>query len=265
MSDNKKQDLINNLTKLVQEYVQDGLEPCSSQSLTSVEDTVRRLYPSTRSNGSARFSGKKRQSKISSSQQQKPESSTSSKKKYSYIIKDIFLINDPTKDLVPRRNGRQFYYENNLVATAVKLDNSMSTKEIETLILSCFPKLRSFNYLKVVDESLIRPQHVNDWNYEIIKHVAGPGPIYIRSEELIDVFDDEEVPDPTARYPHLAEFPCRIPEQDDQIEREHQEKFHSQATTDTTRNVTCPICFSKFPVALIEEHASNCKVSYLFS
>jgi hypothetical protein len=45
-------------------------------------------------------------------------------------LKDVFMIVDPNISAVPRRNGRQLYYVNNLVASAVKFNSNMEEGDI---------------------------------------------------------------------------------------------------------------------------------------
>ena len=46
------------------------------------------------------------------------------------MLRDVFFIDDPMVDEVPRRNERQCYYARGLAATAVKFNSNMSPEEI---------------------------------------------------------------------------------------------------------------------------------------
>ena len=45
-------------------------------------------------------------------------------------LKDIFFIIDPSVSTVPRKADRQFYYQNNLVASAVKFNSTMNETDV---------------------------------------------------------------------------------------------------------------------------------------
>ena len=97
------------------------------------------------------------------------------------MLRDLFFINDPMADEVPRRNERQLYYARGLVATAVKLNSNMSPEEMRKVIIERFsnlPEMPDCEFVKAVDESLVSPS-VDLWDFFTLKHVIGQGPIYI--------------------------------------------------------------------------------------
>ena len=68
--------------------------------------------------------------------------------KISHIVKDVFLIPDPSIKRAPRKKKRQDYYINNLVASAVKFHCIMEEKDIRHEIGS-FPQCNITKLSKV--------------------------------------------------------------------------------------------------------------------
>ena len=61
----------------------------------------------------------------------KPQKSSKiTSEKFSHIVKDVFLIPDPSIKIVPRKKKRQDYYVNNLVGSALKFHSMMEEKDI---------------------------------------------------------------------------------------------------------------------------------------
>ena len=58
------------------------------------------------------------------------KSLSSKKQKVHEMLRDVFFIDDPMVDEVPRQNERQRYYGRELVATAVKLNSNWSPEEM---------------------------------------------------------------------------------------------------------------------------------------
>jgi len=211
MSDKTGSNLVNQLTELVKGIVkehetgQHSIE--ESVPSNDVNDTLRCLYPSTRGRqgsgagtrgrGGAVTRGASTFVKKTKAKKRYVEADGSTircgKRKYSEIMKDVILINDPKVSEVPRRNSRQFYYMNGFVANAIKFNNGMDETDIRCIILTEFhPKLKRFEFLKAVDEQLISPKNINFWDYDTLKHVVGQGPLYIRSLEKISVSEDSD-------------------------------------------------------------------------
>ena len=176
---------MNSLTELVRDIVQKeeikiNNSTYDSNNNTNVNDTLKCLYPHVKVLAQALRC-------LWHLNQERAETSTSitnvqhfQQKKYSQILKAVFLINDPEVSNVLRRNGRQYFYLHSLVASAVKFDNTMDANDIRCQILSKFhPKLIKFEFLKAVEEKLINPKNVQDWDYETLKHIVRQGPIYI--------------------------------------------------------------------------------------
>ena len=117
------------------------------------------------------------------------------------------------------------YKENNgkmLVSSAVKFNSTMNETDVRcAIIASSFPQFSifpDFVFLKVVDDTLIQPK-VEEWNYKTLKHVAGQGPIYVRSNtrsELCEkqsdasIYDEEESCDSTEEDEHEDKILRRI-------------------------------------------------------
>ena len=105
--------------------------------------------------------------------------------KISHIVKDIFLIPDPSIKIVPRKKKRQDYCINNLVASAVKFHSMMKEKDIRDEIGRSFPKYDVTNFpeldfLKAVENIFVQPD-VKEWDFKTIKHIYGQDPVYIRT------------------------------------------------------------------------------------
>ena len=216
-------------------------------------------------------------------------------KKYVEVLKDVFLVADPTVDKVPRKSDRQYYYRNDLVASAVKFHNSMTETDIRVEIQTHFPQydLHSFTFLKAVDDSLIAPD-IENWDYAVLKHVTGQGPIYIRSIRKIKVkdilcdgdlseesADDEEFDTPPVKLfksavpvSLVAKQVAAIPERFAERTSSHSSPPLTSQTSDPSssssvphnyniesyfkKELSCHICYKMFSSKLIEEHASVC-------
>ena len=121
------------------------------------------------------------------------------------MLRDVFFIDDPIVNEVPRRNERQCYYARGLVATAVKFNSNMSPEEIRKVDIERFsnlPEMSDFEFVKAADESLASPS-VDLWDFLTLKHVIGQSPIYIRrvskNNDNIDncssKYDDDDLKD----------------------------------------------------------------------
>ena len=90
---------------------------------------------------------------------QKPNKANSGK--VSHIVKDIFLIPDPSIKVVPRKKKRQDYI-NNFVNSAVKFHSMMEEKDIRDEIGRGFPQYDVTNFpevdfLKAVENIFVQP------------------------------------------------------------------------------------------------------------
>ena len=61
-------------------------------------------------------------------------------------MKDVFLIDDPTIENVPRKGERQYFYQNDLVASAVKFRSNMIENDIRWEIMNQFPQYSAVNF-----------------------------------------------------------------------------------------------------------------------
>ena len=178
-------DLVKLLTELVS--VAKGLISATPnkndkiEQVQSTNDHLKYLYPSIRSgkqhsfNTTAHGTSRKRSSNTL-------KSLSSKKQKVHEMLRDVFFIDDPMVDEVPRRNERQRYYARGLVATAVKFNSNMSPEEARKVIIERFsnlPEMSDFEFVKAVDESLVSPS-VDLWDFLTLKHVIGQGSIYLR-------------------------------------------------------------------------------------
>ena len=114
---------------------------------------------------------------------QKPNKANSGK--VSHIVKDIFLIPDPSIKVVPRKKKRQDYYINNFVNSAVKFRSMMEEKDIRDEIGRGFPQydvtnFPEFDFLKAVENIFVQP-YVKELYFKTLKHIYGQRPVYIRT------------------------------------------------------------------------------------
>ena len=93
-----------------------------------------------------------------------------------------------------RRSERQFFYQHEFVACAVKFTSDtledhiiQHSKQFPVVGSSIpFPK---FSFLKAVDDLLIEPD-IECWDYSTVKHIVGQGQIYIRVHKKLKVKGD---------------------------------------------------------------------------
>ena len=84
---------------------------------------------------------KRKFSRKSSSEEKQPK-----KEKVLETMKDVFLIDDPTIEIVPRKGERQYFYQNDLVASAVKFSSNMTENDIRWEIMNQFPQYSALNF-----------------------------------------------------------------------------------------------------------------------
>ena len=113
------------------------------------------------------------------------------KKCFQETLKYIFLLPNPSSSVVPRRKAREYFYRNNLVASAVRFGNTMSETDIRVQIACKFEQypFLDYEFMKAVDETLVCPNNIETWDYAILKHVTGQGPLYIRSKLNLKIKD----------------------------------------------------------------------------
>ena len=155
---------------------------------------------------------------------------------------------------------------------------------VESSIL--FPK---FSFSKAVYDLLIEPD-IECWDYSTVKHIAGQGPIYVRvhkkSKVKGDLLDDDSDPeDNEIHFPSVAAYKKEgLLKANSNTEKNKvisssamtsgYEGKKSCATTSSKTNrtidqcfqkktmVECPVCFKKFSVLFIEEHAADCSSKF---
>ena len=161
----------------------------ASETCTT-EDALRRLYPSIgqgqrpsntcRSNRNWPLTGSNRNRKAS-------------KEKETVAYKDVFVMNNPKTYNVPRRQERQYFYDSRLVASAVAFKSSMRESDKRNTISTSIPLLQQlelkpeFEFVKAVGPRLVSVPEITEWNYRILKHQTGQGPLYVRSFSYVDV------------------------------------------------------------------------------
>ena len=151
---------------------------------------------------------------------------------------------------------------------------------VESSIL--FPK---FSFLKAVYDSLIVPD-IECWDYSTVKYIADQGPIYVRAHKKLkvkgDLLDnDSDSEDSEIHFPSVAAYKKEsLLKANSNIEKNKvissstmtsgYEGKKSCATSSSKTNrtidqcfqketmVKCPVCFKKFSVLFIEEHAADC-------
>ena len=79
-------------------------------------------------------------------------------------LKDIFFIDDPKCEKVPRRAEQEFYYEEELIACAVQLKQSMTPEQVKEKIGKSFERscgfCPPFEYIKAVGDKLVSPTNI---------------------------------------------------------------------------------------------------------
>ena len=169
------------------------------------EDVLRRLYPSMGLTGHTAVTRSVMPSSFRNINPCNPSTGISSrlfslekgrKRKHAEekeTYKDVFFLNDPKMSTVPRRQDREFFYDCGLVASAVLFSSSMEEWEIRKAIEEAIPRFKnmdakpSFEFLKAVGPRLVSVQDITSWNYRILKHQTGQGPLYVRAYNFMDV------------------------------------------------------------------------------
>ena len=86
-----------------------------------------------------------------------------------HIVKEVFLIPDPSIKVVPKKK-RQDHYINNLVASAVKFHSVIDEKNIRSEVGGRFPQyvtsFPEFDFLKAVENIFVQ-RYVKEWNFKL--------------------------------------------------------------------------------------------------
>jgi len=145
-----------------------------------------------------------------------------------------------------------------LVACAVKITSAMGEVEIRQVIFVVFVEnpITDFSFVRAVGDVLICPANILEWNYKTIKHVYQNGPIYIRAENSIKGFESDE-----EEFEDICPRPTRVSKIN-----VNDESSSSKSTTSSSKEecssgrklLTCPICYQKFPMDELDNHADRC-------
>ena len=116
-----------------------------------------------------------------------------SRKKTDTLLKDVFLIPNRNLSKVPLGTKRKQMYLDGLVTSGVEFNINMNHKDIIRTITNVFsivPKISSclssacsplFEFPTAVDEELTKLNSALQSYLKMIRHMAGYGPLYIRS------------------------------------------------------------------------------------
>lgn len=217
---------------------------------------------------------KGKRSSTSRSSNRKKAKSSKSTSTVTAILKDIFFLVDHTGQ-VPKFERRSKLVEEGFVKSAVRFTSDMDERAIFSTIREKFLEkfdgdVPPFKILKAYGTKLVAPNLDGEWNYKVLKHQCGNGPIYV-CPDTIRVSSDSE------------EEPCDISatKRESKVTTQQNSKPHSFSATATTSRrgnlepeinyspsqvlprtgylkVTCPICRLKVSSLEIEIHADTC-------
>ena len=94
---------------------------------------------------------------------------------------------------MPRRQDRQHFYDHGLVGSAVTYTSLMQESDVRVAISASIPHLKEmrikpeFELLKAVGPKLALVPEIWEWNYKILKHQTGQGPLYVRAFTFVNV------------------------------------------------------------------------------
>ena len=182
------------------------------------------------------------------------------KKKFTEILKDVFLISEPSVATVPRRNN---YYKNGLVANAVQFNSSMDDEDVYKQIRKRFCKYEGlqFEFLKAVDDDLVNPG-VEKVDYKTMKHIAGQGSDYVRSTKKLLLHDDYDIDENYFEGEGSRDHSSLKFVVDNDIKQPQSlSKTVSSCQVQSELKV-CPICFKRFPASDIECHGAACAIKF---
>ena len=184
------------------------------------------------------------------------------KKKLTETLKDVFLISDPSITTVPRRNSRQFYHKNGLVATAVQFGSSMDNEDVYKQIRKSFCKYEDlqFEFLKAVDD-LVNPG-VEKVDYKVMKHITGQGPVYVRSTKKLLLDDDYNIDENYVECEGSSKHSSlKFIVINDTKLPPSSSKTVINCPVQSELKVS-PICFKRFRASDIECHAAACAIKF---
>ncbi len=263
-----------------------------TQGLSALPSTSRNTSqnrPGAAFNASVKYTGKCRKRKHA-------------QEKETMSYKDVFFINDPRISKVPRRQDRQHFYDCGLVGSAVSFTSSMQEHDIREAIYNAIPRFKEmrikpeFELLKAVGPRLISVPEISNWNYKILKHQTGQGPLYVRAYTFLNVglgrkiqdylrnsndgSDDEN--DDDSQFPsslvHVddsqslvvwnSETASSSPSSGHDVDG-NTKGLNLPSSSKIEKNKTarkpcsapeqqCPICFCYFPDYIIESHSNDC-------
>ena len=181
-----------------------------------VNDTLARLFPSTRRNSSAcrlaatttsttnngvpQFSQWSEEAKPKRRSRRRQPRPKATKGNQNSAIKDIILLPNPNISSVPRGRKREELYVRKLVATAFEIFGDMSSSEIYNSFKTEFSNQlngNDFEIVRAVGNKIISPNVAGGIDGRVLKHLCAQGPVYLRCKIPLEtdyswVSDDEK-------------------------------------------------------------------------
>ena len=198
------QSVANRLTSILAELRRESSVPPSNDSGSRDLQT---LLPSIANNGATtshteRYTQQSRESRFDRTQQYAPRPqrknlSRNGQKPYDpcadrsnsgkLVCKDVFLLPHPRTNTVTRYKIREELYARELVASAIEVPSDATEADIGQTFSDLFIKKLgpisgvNFAFVRTIGNKIDTPKVNCSWDGKMLKHIAGQGPIYIRS------------------------------------------------------------------------------------
>ncbi|XP_028400112.1 uncharacterized protein LOC114523408 [Dendronephthya gigantea] len=257
----------------------------------TIENTMRRLYPSTDSDRSyvpsvrnfepsTNYRPKKGKKNLGKKRKQIDNSADKgNSNKEKPVLRDVILLPSPKIVDVPRGLKREKLYTQGCCISAFEICDSHSEKEIRNKMITAFgEKLKGlpdpkFKFVRAVGNKIVDPS-CETYTGKVLKYLNKQGPIYVRAvsaifqEDLSNPWSDDD----SSIADQVEDLP--LESSDDEVLLVHafqqskkdntKAKVHDsdqgEASTSgvTAKKSKCPTCYRSFPLTEIAEHADTC-------
>ena len=178
------------------------------------------------------------------------------------MLKDVFFLLNPKG--VPKYARRTKLVKEGYVKSAVQFTSDMEQEEIFSTIREKFydkfgGNVPVFKILKAYGSQLVTPNLDGEWNFKVLKHQCGNGPVYVCPDTVVltvgssdeEEDDNEEFPEANFTKAQVDTTECLAP-----IPSLKPQCISKESIS--TAKVACPVCQVKIPCYEIETHADMC-------
>ena len=178
------------------------------------------------------------------------------------MLKDVFFLLNPKG--VPKYAKRTKLVKEGYVKSAVQFTSDMEQEEIFCTIREKFHdkfggSVPVFKILKAYGSQLVTPNLDGEWNFKVLKHQCGIGPVYVCPDTVeLTVGSSEEEEDDNEELPEVNFTKAQVDTTDCVASIPSLKPQWISKENISTAKVVCPVCQAKIPSYEIETHADMC-------